>query len=171
MLGDFRARTVPSPVWGRLTFTFAAVVALFAAYATLPLDRPSGVLVGAVLVVATVPLLMHHLRGVRRSSQPFVDAVAAVTLVFALLVVGSAATYYALATADPTAFQGLETKIDAMYFTVIVMATIGFGDIVPLSQAARLITTLHLAFAIVMAGGSVRLLTRAARDRRAHREV
>ena len=46
-----------------------------------------------------------------------------------------------------------------------VVSTVGFGDVRPVGQGARLVTTLHIIFTIVVAGGSLRLLSWAARQR------
>jgi voltage-gated potassium channel len=165
-LAELKRPMVAAPVWGRVVTTSAVVGGLLLVYALAPFERPWGAAVGIAVAVGSVPGLVHFLRRVLASPHPFVDAVAAVTITFALLVLGSSAAYYAMGAADPAAFDGLETKVDAVYFTVVLTSTIGFGDIVPLSQAARLLTTIHIAFSVVMAGGSVRLLARAARSRR-----
>ena len=162
-----------TPAMRRWVTTGFVVATLVLAYAVLLLtgrDRWWGGALGTALVLATVPVVAHRARAVLRSSQPFQEAVAAVAVVSTLVVVGPAAVYVAMA-AETGEFEGLVTKIDAIYFTVAIVSTVGFGDVRPVGQAARLVTTLHIVFTIVVAGGSLRLLTWAARRRLADRDA
>lgn len=147
--------------------TAAVVATLVVAYALLPLtgrDRWWGGALGTCLVLATVPVVVHRTRSVLRSPEPFQDAVAAVAIVATIVVVGPASIYFSMA-AETGQFEGIVTKIDALYFTMSIVSTVGFGDVRAVGQGARLVTTLHIVFSIVVAGGSLRLLTWAARRR------
>ncbi|MFF7637194.1 potassium channel family protein [Kitasatospora sp. NPDC008050] len=64
----------------------------------------------------------------------------------ALLVFAGA--YLSLAR-DPGEFKGLSTRIDALYFTVITMSTVGYGDIAPLGQSARVVVMLQILYTLV----------------------
>jgi voltage-gated potassium channel len=155
-----------------LGLTLAVAAALFVAYWFVPLsgdDRMVGALMGAVALAAVVPVLIGRVRAIVRSPHPVVEAGAAIALLFALVVVGPASTYYALAASDPAAFTGLETRLDALYFTLVLTSTVGFGDITPDSQAARAVTTLHIFSTFAFLAASVRLLTWAARQGLGHR--
>jgi voltage-gated potassium channel len=57
-------------------------------------------------------------------------------------------------------------KTTALYFTVTVFATVGFGDIVPKSEAARIVTTVQMLADLVVVGLVVRVLLGAARASR-----
>ena len=50
------------------------------------------------------------------------------------------------------------THTDALYFTITVFATVGFGDITPRSELARIITTTQMLFGLVVFGLIVRTL-------------
>lgn len=50
------------------------------------------------------------------------------------------------------------TRTDSLYFTVTVFATVGFGDISPASQAARLAVTAQMILNLIVVGLGVRLL-------------
>jgi voltage-gated potassium channel len=59
--------------------------------------------------------------------------------------------------------------IDAFYYATVSLSTTGYGDVVPVSQAARLvtilvITPLRLLFLIVLVGTTVELLTERSRQ-------
>jgi voltage-gated potassium channel len=153
---------------GRLVVTTAGVVlGLVAVYAAAPLSgrsRAWGALVGLVAVAAVIPVLIRRLRAVLHADHPLGEAVAAIAVTFTLIILGSASTYFVLAS-FPGQFRGLETKIDAAYFSVIVMSTVGFGDITPVGQGARLATTLHVLVSLSFLGATLRLVTWAARRR------
>lgn len=57
-----------------------------------------------------------------------------------------AAIYFALATASTSQMSGIATKTDALYFSVTTLATVGYGDIHPVGQAARGLATVQMLF-------------------------
>ncbi|WP_010532739.1 potassium channel family protein [Brachybacterium squillarum] len=74
------------------------------------------------------------------------------SVVGAGLVVASSVTVYLLGAQVPDQFVGIGTRTDALYVTVVTMATIGYGDIHPVGQAARLLTTLLAVFDLNFVG-------------------
>src|SRR5262245_56843881 len=124
------------------------VIALVAGYALLPLRGPLwwvGALVGALVVAAIFPLTVSRLRRVVGSPHPTLAAVEALVLLLTLLILGFAAIYYGMDHRQDQ-FANLETKLDAVYFTVTTLSTVGFGDIVATSQPARLAVTIQILF-------------------------
>ncbi|HKH06637.1 MAG TPA: potassium channel family protein [Acidimicrobiales bacterium] len=116
-------------------------------------------------MTAVIPLLVRRIRAVLATDKPVAEAIAALIMTSTLIVVGSASAYFSLESSRPGQFRGLETKLDAVYFAVVVMSTIGFGDIAPTGQAARLLATLHIVVTVSLVGAAVRLLGWAARQR------
>ena len=55
-------------------------------------------------------------------------------------------------------FRGLETKIDAVYFTVVTIGTVGYGDITPIGQGARVAVTLQILFTLTVVGAAIRII-------------
>jgi voltage-gated potassium channel len=49
------------------------------------------------------------------------------------------------------------TRTDALYFTVTVFATVGFGDITPASQAARLVGSTQMILDLIVLGLGIRV--------------
>jgi len=148
--------------------TAGSVVGLVAVYAAAPMSGRSkawGVVVGLGAMTAVIPVLVRRIRAVLKSDKPVAEAISALIMTSTLIVVGSASAYFSLASSRPGQFRGLETKLDALYFAVVVMSTVGFGDIAPVGQAARLLATLHIVVTVSFLGGAVRLLTWAARQR------
>ncbi|MBB1384383.1 two pore domain potassium channel family protein [Pseudoalteromonas sp. SG45-5] len=67
-------------------------------------------------------------------------------------------TYYTLCTLafayhyfiNKTAIAGLETPIDAIYFSLVTWTTLGYGDMLPLTDSIKLIVGLEAIFGQVM---------------------
>jgi voltage-gated potassium channel len=53
------------------------------------------------------------------------------------------------------------TRTDSLYFTVTVFATVGFGDINPTSQAARVLVTVQMILDLLVLGLGIRVFTSA----------
>lgn len=68
---------------------------------------------------------------------------------------------------------GMATPLDALYFTMTTLMTIGFGDIAAEGQLARGTVLIQMFFSVLVLSASVRLfqsLTRAATRERAKRD-
>lgn len=152
-----------------LARTLGVVVVLVGAFAVLPFRGERwwlGTTVGAVLLIATIPLAVHRLRQVLTSERPFVEAVEALVQLLSMLVVGFAAVLYAL-NHEGTQVTGLETRLDSIYFTMTTLSTVGFGDIHASAQAGRAVVTTQIVFNLLFVGVAVRVFTTAARRRAA----
>jgi hypothetical protein len=141
-------REGPGWVFGALVGGPALMVAL---WAVLPLGvfGPHHPTVSWVSFVAALVLLAGTLiRQVRAelSGRPGHPALVIVQLIAASVVV-FATTYLALSRDGE--FHGLHTKIDALYFTVITLSTVGYGDIVPAGQEARVVVMLQILYSLV----------------------
>lgn len=138
---------------------------LVVSFAVLPLRGERwwlGALIGLAVLVATVPVTLRRVRSVLRSDRPGLEVVEAITLLLTMLVVGFAAVYFAM-DRNHDQFAGLDTRIDAVYFTVSTLSTVGFGDITATGSAARLAVTVQMLFNLVFVGVVVRAFVGAAR--------
>ena len=63
---------------------------------------------------------------------------------------------------DPAAFTLPLDHTTALYFTVTVFATVGFGDIVAQTNGMRLLVTLQMLLDLAALGAAIKLLTSAA---------
>ncbi|WP_079155643.1 potassium channel family protein [Streptomyces ambofaciens] len=143
-------------------------VAVVVAYFLLPLDhlgprRPvlSWVLFALALTVVAVLLLrqIRHVFTNRPDSRPG----AVLSLLIVLTVHIFSATYYALAKHEGE-FVGLSTRVDALYFTIVTLATVGYGDITPSGQAARIVTVLQITYSFVFLTAAATALAQRLRD-------
>ena len=73
-----------------------------------------------------------------------------------------------MARADAASFtvEGL-TRVDTLYFTTTVFSTVGFGDISPASETARVVAMIQMILNLVVLGAGVKLLTAAVQRGRA----
>jgi voltage-gated potassium channel len=79
-------------------------------------------------------------------------------LLFEVVLLGFALTYYVLSVYSDGEMAGLRTRVDALYFTATTMTTVGYGDIHPIGQVARVIATVHMGFNVLFVAAVVRLL-------------
>ena len=119
------------------------------------------VLVGGLSAV--VLLLAWHLRAITRSPFPRVRAIAALATTLPLFLVLFAMTYFVTNRTDPGSFSEPLSRLDAAYFTVTVFATVGFGDITPVTDFARAVTMLQMVGDVVLVGLVARVIVGAMR--------
>jgi len=167
----------------RVRRAILALTAVLVVYYAIPVgEAPSavGVAVSVVGLLAGMAILVYlTVRQVRRLAGARADdeGIRIESLIFLIYIVVPmfAFGYFVLETADPGQFASLETKTDALYFTVSTLATVGFGDVHAVDQLARALVTLQIAFDLVFVGAMVSLLTGLVRSRattrRAEREA
>lgn len=138
--------------FARLLLTTVGLVAL---YYVLPLDREvSRATVGwlALGLIGFMGLVALQVRSILQSHRPALRAVETLGTVVPLFVLLFAATYVGLAAGQQDAFTEPLSKTDALYFAMTVLSTVGFGDIAPRSEAARVTVTLQMAANLVVLG-------------------
>jgi hypothetical protein len=132
-----------------------AVVLLVVAYYRAPLDATLGgggwVVFGAALL-GFAGCAAWQVRAILRSDTPRLHAAQTVVVGIPLLLLLFAATYVLIATNAPDAFSEPLSRTDALYFTITVFATVGFGDITPTSEVARIVTTAQMVLGLIAVG-------------------
>jgi hypothetical protein len=121
-----------------------------------------------VLFFAAV--LAWQVRRILRSRVPALQAVEALIVAIPTFIAVYAGTYVSIAAAFPNSFSQPIDKSAALYFTVVTLGTVGYGDIAPVSTAARMAVSSQVMLDLVLIAMVVRLLTGAARrslDRKA----
>jgi voltage-gated potassium channel len=147
-----------------------SVAVLIALYYVLPLSRLNR---GSLAVAMVLGLLLlgamtaHQVRAILRAAHPAVRAFEALATSVPLFLLLFAASYFLMSRANSSNFNvSALTRTDALYFTVTVFATVGFGDIVPASPAARLVVTTQMILNLIVIGLGVRLIVGAAQRAR-----
>jgi voltage-gated potassium channel len=154
-----------APAWRRgrvvlgLLRALATAVVLVALYYLLPLDHvkdvPVTLAVGLVILLAVTA---WQLRAIVRAKYPALRAVVALAVTVPLFVLLFASVYFVMAQASPANFGAHQlTRTDALYFTVTVFSTVGFGDITPVSQGARLVVTAQMILDLLVLGLGIRV--------------
>jgi hypothetical protein len=162
---DLRLRAALAEQRARIVRVGVGEALVVLTYVALPLDGNDwviGVVVGLVAIVIGVVLIAKRGLGVVASSTPMLDAILAASWMLVLLVVGFAGIYFTMAKHGGQV-AGLDTKIDGIYFTVTTLGTVGFGDIVATSQAARVVVAVQIVFNLTFVAVGFRLLMGAGR--------
>ena len=152
----------------------AMTIALVAVYFVVPLEWIDGVPVAVVLFIAPLVLLavsVWQIRAVMKSPQPGLRGVEALAIIAPLYLLLFAVTYFLMAFNSPDTFTAEPlTRVDALYLTVTVFSTVGFGDISAASQPGRILVTIQMILNLIVLGAGVRLLTGAVkRGRDSHK--
>ena len=104
-----------------------------------------------VLVWLIVAQLMKQ---VAAGPDPGVRLRTLITLLYPVVVLFALA-YYAIQRNDATQFESLKTRTDSLYYTVITLGTVGYGDVHAAGQLARVVTTVQVAFDLVVIGALI----------------
>jgi voltage-gated potassium channel len=141
---------------------------LLAAYFFLPIDlhhrsanlaRDIGVM--ARLGVATaifIAVLLFEIRSITRARHPMLRAGVAMAVVIPLFLIFFAWIYLVMSNSEYSTFHLGMSHMEALYFTVTVFSTVGFGDITPHTDLARLVTTVQMIADLAVIAIVVRLI-------------
>jgi voltage-gated potassium channel len=138
-----------------------STTALVVIYYLLPLNRSSTAVAVTMLIIGLVTLtslLAYQVRAITRSPFPLLRGVEALATSIPLFLLLFAATYVVLATISASSFSQPLSRTDAIYFTVTVFATVGFGDITAKTEVARLVVTGQMIADLIAIGLGVRVL-------------
>lgn len=156
--------------------SLVSTVALVVLYYLVPLDHVKNVPVTlAVGLVILAAVIIVQLRVISRAAYPGLRAIEALATTLPLFLLLFASAYVVMAGASPANFSTHPlTRTDALYFTVTVFSTVGFGDISAASQSARLVVTVQMLLDLLALGLVVRAfvsVVQAARQQQASPDV
>ncbi len=150
---------------GRTVITVAVLVV---GYHLIPFDRGSTWQIGLVVVVALVLLSAGaalELRAVTVADYPTLRAIQSLTVSLVVVLLAFASIYMILSNSDSGAFDEVLDHTGAVYFSLTTLTTIGYGDIVPVSRAARNVVMLQMVIDVLIIGVYVKLVTTTVRQR------
>ncbi|MEU7032552.1 potassium channel family protein [Streptomyces sp. NPDC046237] len=143
---------------------------LVTAYYVLPLDSAftTGTVVALAGGMAAVALLLAwQIRKITLSPRPELRAAEALGTTLPLYLLLFATAYYLMERSVADSFSEALSRSDALYFTMTVFSTVGFGDISPRSEPARLLATGQMTLNLLLIGVAARLLVSAVEQGRA----
>jgi hypothetical protein len=149
--------------------TAVVTLTVLAIYTSAPLDRrPADAIALRLLVelVALVFVLVWQIRSVGRSPNPVLRGVESLVVSVPLLVLTFAATYAVVDHNSPGSFTETLSRLDAAYLSVTILATVGFGDITPVSDVARSLVMAQMLVDLAFVGLVAKVLVGAVRRRR-----
>ena len=138
-----------------------STVALVVIYYLLPLNHSSTWAAVTILVIGLVlfvGLVAFQVRSIVRSRFPALRAVEALATSIPLFLLLFASVYVVMATISASNFSEPLTHTDALYFTVTVFSTVGFGDITAKSEVARLVVTSQMITDLLIIGLGLRVI-------------
>jgi voltage-gated potassium channel len=163
-------------LWLAVLRVVAIIAVVLAAYYLLPFDRSATwgavtlLVVGLILLIGLIAL---QVRLIIRSPFPRVRAVEALAGTIPLFLELFASTYFVMDRLAPSSFGTPLTRTDALYFTVTVFSTVGFGDITAKTETARLVVTGQMIADLLILGVGIKIIlgavTRGQRERQAAR--
>ncbi|GAA4924369.1 ion channel [Actinomycetospora succinea] len=156
-------------VLGRSVVTIALLVVVYFLAPLDPTQDTSTLILFLLGLAALVAMIVYQLRAIVTARYPGLRAVEAFASAIPLFLLLFAATYTAVSAARPDNFSEALTRIDALYFTVTVFATVGFGDITPLSQGARVLVTIQMVANLLVLGLLVNSILEAVRRGKSRR--
>lgn len=118
----------------------------------------------ALLAVAFyVWFFKRQLAGVYKARFPTLRAAEALVLVAAMFLAVFAMIYVMISLNNPASFTEELSPFNSYYFALTVLATVGFGDITPVTTLARSVTMVQMALDLVFVAVLLRIIGGAAK--------
>lgn len=150
-----------------LARALVVTIGVVALYYVLPLEQVADIPLWLSLPIGLLVLILvtiYQVRAIIRSRHPATRGIEAVAITLPLFIILFAAAYFLLSQSDGANFSATPlTRTDALYFTVTVFATVGFGDITATSQLARVLVTVQMILDLVVLGAVIRVFLGAVR--------
>ena len=139
----------------------AVTTALVVLYYLLPLDRPWDadtavrVLIGLLVFAG---LTVWQVKAIAGSRFPGLRAAEALGFIIPFYLLLFASTYFVMERASAANFTEPLTRTDALYFSVTVFTTVGFGDIAAKSETARVVLIFQMLADLALLGAGAKVL-------------
>src|SRR5215467_10837410 len=149
-----------------------STAALVSLYYLLPLDHSARWLGVTMLVIGLVlltGLVIVQVRSIAASPYPGLRALETLATSVPLFLLLFASTYVVMASIAASNFSQPMTRTNALYFTVTVFATVGFGDITAKTEAARLVVSGQMILDLIIIGIGARIILGAVQQSRQRR--
>ena len=138
-----------------------STAALVTIYYLLPLDHSARWAAITTLVIGLAllsVLVAFQVRSITASPYPGLRALEALATSIPLFLLLFASSYVVMASFAASNFSEPMTRTNALYFTVTMFATVGFGDITAKTEAARLVVTGQMIIDLIIIGLGARVI-------------
>ena len=167
-LSDLPPRQRRLAVIRSAAIVLVAWAVIFGAYYVLPFGDRSGPRVVLRLcadmgLVAAV--FVWQIRRISVAELPELRAVEALGIVIALFLAAFSGVYLTMSHHLASNFSIPLNQTKALYFTITVFSTVGFGDITPQKDPTRMLVAAQMLLDLVIIGAVVQVLFNAARNR------
>ena len=157
-------RQAPPPrpqIVGSLLRASGSTAVLVLIYYLLPLDHAAHWVAFAILAIGLtglIGLVIFQVRWIVASPFPGLRALEALATSVPLFLLLFASAYVVMGAVSASDFSQTMTHTNALYFTVTVFATVGFGDITPKTEVARLVVTGQMIVDLMIIGLGARII-------------
>ena len=125
----------------------------------------------AVALALFVVVLAIEIRAIQKSDQAMLRAGVSLATIGPLFLLLFAWIYLTMSRSNPGYFSIHLDRTESLYFTVTVFSTVGFGDITPQVDIARIVTMVQMIADLAVIAIVVRLIfTAASRGEAAHHQ-
>jgi len=120
-------------------------------------------IVGALVVVLGAAAIA--LAGILKSDFPIIRAFEAISTFIVVTLLAFASTFALMSSNEPLAFSEPLDHTAALYFTMTTATTIGYGDIAPRTDGARIAVMIQMITNVLIVGVGLRLMINTAKRR------
>jgi uncharacterized membrane protein (DUF485 family) len=149
-----------------LVLVWVLVVGIYYVIPFTDLSKGESVVRLVLGITVFVVVFAGQLRRVMRAELPGLRAVQALGGAVPIFLVVFASVYLSISLNSPPDFSEPLNHTGALYFVVTIFSTVGFGDITPKGDFARIIVSFQMLLDLVIIGAVVRLLAAAAKSSR-----
>lgn len=145
-----------------------SVVGILGLYLWLPEpsgDDPPWVVFTAIVVVSVVYAIagVWSLFRIQRSRHPARTGITMLAVMVTAIIVIFALTYLSLSVDDPANFNVVLDKVSALYFTMTILTTVGFGDIHAQTHPAMIAVMIQMVLSLTLVTSLVKVLMETSR--------
>ena len=145
------------------------VAVLIAGYALVPAPSGGGsewllLILGVAGLLTYLVIAVWAARQLGKSRRPLLDGVLLLIALASLVVLGFSLVYLGVAATDPGSFSQPLSKVAAAYFSLTILSTVGFGDIVGTTDTARAVVMAQMVVDLTLLSVAIQVVTHSARS-------
>jgi magnesium-transporting ATPase (P-type) len=119
-------------------------------------------IVGALTVFAL--FFYFQLKKIKKARYPQIRSIEALIMVSIMFIAVFAAIYTQISIRFPGSFSEPLDHFNAYYYAMTVLATVGFGDITPVTPLARVISMIQMGLDLAFIGVAVKVVSGTAKS-------